>query len=336
MIRTAYLKVLALGATIALGACAEVQFLSHAAKEASQTEVVAPASATRDVENGSHYKVGKPYQIIGIWYYPAVDYAYSEEGIASWYGPGFDGKETANGAIFDMNKVSAAHKTLPLPSIVRVTNLENGRSLKIKVNDRGPYAQNRIIDLSRRAAQLLGFQIQGTALVRVEIVEDESRQLAAFMRGEGREEPGLSPPKPEAAPTVAVSGTELAPPPGTVSSPPPEPEFQVSATNTPDASVQAVSVTELPESDTSVTIDPVRTQPQAFVQAGAFSQYVNAQRAQALLSGVGNVSVEQIMSSSVPLFRIRLGPAANAAEADELLARVIEAGYTEARIVIVN
>ena len=116
-----------------------------------------------------------------IWYYPKVDYDYSEVGVASWYGPGFHGRSTANGEQYDMNDLTAAHRTLPMPSIVRVTNLENGRSIKLRVNDRGPFVGDRIIDVSRRAAQLLGFHIDGTARVRVEIVADESKQLAAAL-----------------------------------------------------------------------------------------------------------------------------------------------------------
>ncbi len=114
-----------------------------------------PHSSPAQVGN---YKIGKPYEIAGQWYYPAVDYEYSETGIASWYGPKFHGKQTANGEIFDQHEISAAHRTLPLPSMVRVTNLENGRSLDVRVNDRGPFAHGRIIDMSRRAAQLLGFE----------------------------------------------------------------------------------------------------------------------------------------------------------------------------------
>ena len=124
---------------------------------------------------GGSYKVGKPYKISGQWYYPKEDYSYSEVGIASWYGKDFHAKKTANGENYDMNTLTAAHRTLPLPSIVRVTNLENGRSLVLRVNDRGPYAKNRIIDISKRGAQLLGFQTQGTAKVRVDLLEDESK-----------------------------------------------------------------------------------------------------------------------------------------------------------------
>ena len=126
---------------------------------------------------GSYYKVGKPYKIRGQWYYPEEDYDYKEVGIASWYGEDFHAKYTANGEVYDMNTLTAAHRTLPLPSIVKVTNLENGRSLVLRVNDRGPFAKNRIIDISKRGAQLLGFQNKGVTKVRVEIMEEESKEL---------------------------------------------------------------------------------------------------------------------------------------------------------------
>lgn len=126
---------------------------------------------------GSSYKIGKPYKIRGQWYYPAEDYGYSEVGTASWYGEDFHAKYTANGEVYNMHTLTAAHRTLPLPSIVRVTNLENGRSLVLRVNDRGPFAKNRIIDISKRGAQLLGFQNKGTVKVRVEIMAEESKDL---------------------------------------------------------------------------------------------------------------------------------------------------------------
>ena len=116
------------------------------------------------------YKLGKPYQIKEKWYFPRVDTNYDEVGIASWYGKDFHGKRTANGEIYNMNSLSAAHKTLPLPVLVRVINLENGRSLVVRVNDRGPFAQNRIIDLSKRSAEILGFAKKGVARVRVTYV----------------------------------------------------------------------------------------------------------------------------------------------------------------------
>src|SRR5580658_3758563 len=124
------------------------------------------------------YRVGEPYQIKGIWYYPAVDYNYDKTGTASWYGEQFHGRYTANGEIFDLNQLTAAHTTLPMPSIVEVTNLQNGRSLQLRVNDRGPFVDGRLIDVSRRAAQLLGFETKGTTPVRVRILKDASIQVA--------------------------------------------------------------------------------------------------------------------------------------------------------------
>lgn len=132
------------------------------------------------------YKVGAPYRIDGVWYRPKEDFAYRRTGIASYYGGetdgnDFHGRPTANGEIYDMNALTAAHPTLQMPSLVRVTNLENGRSVVLRVNDRGPFVKGRIIDVSRRAAQILGFEQKGTARVRVEILPEESRALKAAM-----------------------------------------------------------------------------------------------------------------------------------------------------------
>jgi len=113
------------------------------------------------------YKVGKPYVINGVTYVPSEDPNYDRVGMASWYGTDFHGKQTANGERFDMDAISAAHPTLPLPSYVHVTNLRNGRTMLVRVNDRGPYKPGRIIDLSRRSAQLLGFDTQGLTEIRV-------------------------------------------------------------------------------------------------------------------------------------------------------------------------
>src|SRR5207245_4778192 len=109
---------------------------------------------------------------------PRVDYDYDETGLASWYGEAFDGQATANGEIYDLNQLSAAHKTLPLPSVVEVSNLRNGRSLRLRVNDRGPYVDARVIDVSRRAAQLLGFEMAGTTPVRVRILKGDKIEVA--------------------------------------------------------------------------------------------------------------------------------------------------------------
>jgi rare lipoprotein A len=114
-----------------------------------------------------HFKIGSPYRINGSWYYPQAVSAYEATGIASWYGASYHGRLTANGELYDMYALSAAHPTLQLPSVVRVTNLQNGRSLVLRVNDRGPFVKNRLIDLSWAAARELGFERQGLARVHV-------------------------------------------------------------------------------------------------------------------------------------------------------------------------
>ena len=124
-------------------------------------------NAQPGVRSSSRYKIGAPYRIGGRWYVPAEDPNYNRSGLASWYGNDFHGKKTANGETYDMNALTAAHPTLPLPSLVYVTNLANGRTVLVRVNDRGPYAQGRIIDLSRSAARMLGTEGQGLGHVRV-------------------------------------------------------------------------------------------------------------------------------------------------------------------------
>jgi rare lipoprotein A (peptidoglycan hydrolase) len=115
----------------------------------------------------SSYKIGKPYRIGGVWYVPREDPNYDRTGMGSWYGADFHGRKTANGETYDMNALTAAHPTLPLPSYVDVTNVTNGKTVRVRVNDRGPYIGGRIIDMSRAAARQLGFESQGKAELRV-------------------------------------------------------------------------------------------------------------------------------------------------------------------------
>jgi rare lipoprotein A len=137
---------------------------------------------------GGTYRVGKPYVVAGRTYVPEEDANYRAEGLASWYGDDFHGRLTANGEVFDMTSLTAAHPTLPMPSYARVTNLSNGKSLIVRVNDRGPYHGNRLIDVSNKAAELLEFKGNGVAKVRVEYVGraplegSDDRQLMATLR----------------------------------------------------------------------------------------------------------------------------------------------------------
>ena len=139
-------------------------------------------------KGGGTYRVGKPYVVAGRVYVPEEDVNYREEGLASWYGDDFHGRLTANGEVFDMSALTAAHPTLPMPCYARVTNLGNGRSLIVRVNDRGPYHGNRLIDVSNKAAELLQFKGNGVARVRVEYVGpapldgSDDRMLMATLR----------------------------------------------------------------------------------------------------------------------------------------------------------
>jgi rare lipoprotein A len=139
-------------------------------------------------KGGGTYRVGKPYTVAGRVYVPEENLSYREEGMASWYGDDFHGRLTANGEVFDMGSLTAAHPTLPMPCYARVTNLSNGKSLIVRVNDRGPYHGNRLIDVSNKAAELLEFKGNGVARVRVEYVAraplegSDDRQLVATLR----------------------------------------------------------------------------------------------------------------------------------------------------------
>jgi rare lipoprotein A len=149
-------------------------------------------------KGGGTYRIGVPYSIGGRTYVPADDPRYRAEGVASWYGDDFHGRLTANGEIYDMNSMSAAHTTLPMPSYVRVTNLSNNRSVIVRVNDRGPYHSDRVIDVSVKAAILLGFYGSGLAPVRVEYVgtapldgSDDNMLIATLRQGEPAPPPSL-------------------------------------------------------------------------------------------------------------------------------------------------
>ncbi len=177
-----------------LASCSFVQRpITTATKEFFSPQTFGAASpkvANRWVpKGGGRYTVGRPYRVAGKTYVPRDNPNYSKVGLASWYGSAFHGRLTANGEVYDVNGLTAAHPTLPLPSYVRVTNLENHRSLVVRVNDRGPFAHDRLIDVSARAATLLGFRQRGTAKVRVDYVGParmdgrDERMLLASYRG---------------------------------------------------------------------------------------------------------------------------------------------------------
>ncbi len=318
---------------LVLAGCAETRFLVHTAKRVSGSADAA--------EQQGRYKVGNPYQIGGIWYYPQEDYAYDETGIASWYGTEFHGRATANGDVYDMNALTAAHRTLPMPSFVRVTNLENGRSLIVQVNDRGPFAKSRIIDMSRRSAQLLGFQKRGTARVRVQILADRSRAIATRMKAQVELAKIGSPITVDRLPKPAVKAESL-PPPAQPSAVPTSP-----VTTTPDEAaavpvpppqaVQTSAIAPAPPAgaatEAAVTQQPV-IPTNLYVQVGAFGVHENALKMQARLASVGAVKLQHKLIDGRDIYRVRVGPLASVSEADRLLESIVGTGYPDARIVV--
>lgn len=307
---------------VLVSGCAETQFLI------SGTKRLQGAAGT-----SGHYKIGNPYQIDGTWYYPAEEWDYDETGIASWYGPGFHGKATANGEPYDMNELTAAHRTLPLPSFVRVVNLENGRSIVLRVNDRGPFAKGRIIDVSRRGAQLLGFKDQGTARVRVQLLADRSRAVKAQMLGEETIAEHGSPIQVDKLPKAQVSAESLPPPPGAEAAPQtdvtPMPASQSVAEQVPPSS--EISPGTMPEQEvTQVAVGPTNI----FVQAGAFTDYQNAMRTRIKISRVSPATISHVLVNNRDFYRVRVGPLASVAEADRALEQVQAMGYPGAQIIV--
>ncbi|MCB2055720.1 MAG: septal ring lytic transglycosylase RlpA family protein [Geminicoccaceae bacterium] len=252
-----------------------------------------------------HYKVGDPYRINGRWYHPSFDPAYDETGVASWYGDAFQGRPTANGEVFDKNRISAAHTTLPLPSIVEVVNLENGRRLQLRVNDRGPFVGDRLIDLSEAAARELGFRERGLARVRVRFL-----QLA--------DATGTPP-----TPVMAVRAT-----PG-------------SRKSAREKEVVTASLAS-PAGVTPVAAAPGRAPAAPSASCGTGAHFVqvaalgDAGRATAIsrdLAQLGAVRIEDLEAAQGRLYRLRLGPLPSRSEAFDMLARLYRLGYQEAYVV---
>ena len=303
--------------------CAETQLAIHSVKEIARhpnsiegSDQPKPGKVVPSDGRLGEYKIGAPYEIKGIWYYPKVDPNYDEVGIASWYGQKFHGKITANGAIYNMNALTAAHKTLPMPSKVRVTNLSNGRSLIVDINDRGPFINGRIIDLSRRASQLLGFKDKGLAMVRVQTVSADGSLYIAEKLDTPLEEQSLV----EAAPAVQVAVSELTMPEGAISSPEKGDELTATRTST------LITTNNDGRSPTNLS--------ESFVQVGAFLQEDNASTLSGQLSLYGPVRVIPVNLEGGTYYRVRLGPVFDVEEADALLQRLIGAGYNEAHLVL--
>lgn len=256
--------------------------------------------------NGGVYKVGTTYTALGQTYTPREDYNYSETGMASWYGKDFHNKKTANGETYDMRAITAAHRTLPLPSIVRVTNLENGRSIIARVNDRGPYVKNRIIDLSEKGAELLGYKMQGTAKVKVEILEKESRAIKEAMLADNNKS--------------KLTNQKI--------------NYGLAQKATP-ATVKTAAQTVTQPQPTTTTLGPVQPIETGtfFVQVGAFSDLTKAKEMANNMQRFGTVTIHESYLNKDGVYRVRLGAYHSRDEALQILDRVLDYGHADVSIV---
>jgi rare lipoprotein A len=252
-------------------------------------------------------RVGPPYQASGRWYVPTPEPGYSQTGTASWYGPQFNGQRTASGEVFDETELTAAHPTLPIPSLVQVTNLENGREVIVRVNDRGPFAGDRLIDLSRGAAQVLGFEQQGQARVHVRYLGPAPRRVNA----DGADAPASPPP---ALPAQVEEGPRslLPPSPGS------------------GETDLAGGPSEEPYRATAPVYAPPAAAGGYYVQVGAFSDLSNAHRVRDAVGAAGPVVVDvRRNAAGAELFRVRVGPWNSVEEADAARRQLAAMGYGE-------
>lgn len=285
-------------------------------------------------ENPTQVKIGKPYHVSGTTYTPKYEPGYSEVGMASWYGPKFHGRKTASGERYDKYEMTAAHRTLPMPSIVRVTRLDNGRSVKVRINDRGPFAHNRIIDLSQAAAEKLDMIRAGTARVRVEYLSSDTE---AYIAGMGLKRPegwGESPLTFAAVPSGDITSHDLgtlSPSSSSVSEPRPLMDGSVAFDAAPQEKQEPSFNLSLVSS--AYAADATAT-GRYRVQVASFSSRENADRAVSDLSSLGRAFVTPVVSNGREYFRVSLGQLPQYGDAERALERVRSMGYRDARIMV--
>lgn len=302
-------------------------------------------SPTIASQSGGLRGTDKPYQVNGQWYYPKADPRYDAVGMASWYGYPFHLRRTANGELFDQNLISAAHKTLPLPCIVEVTNLENGRRLRVRVNDRGPFVDGRLIDVSKAAAEQLGFDRSGLTRVRVRYIGPAAPLVQGLQQAAYSPRPApssdtsawpddnvVAPAAPYGYQTAAAT-TEPA-----AEAPPLDNTADLSPA--PIASAPPIETESLPSPATyapqpivAEAVDAPAASGGFAVQAGAFSSRAAAERVAAQLSDAGAPQVSPIERNGSILYRVTVGAFSDPASAADARARVIASGFSGARVV---
>ncbi len=276
-------------------------------------------------------RANKPYSALGMQYKPMTAYTpYKKQGMASWYGKRYHGKQTSSGEVYDMYSMTAAHTTLPIPSYARVTNPANGRSVTVRINDRGPFKHDRLIDLSYAAAYKLRLAEQGSALVEVEMLDTSSSQsITKALQKPAPKDTVIAKTSPESKPTVATPVKAPAEPQSAETSPvevepivTAEPEVKTPPT-APVANIPATkpaapvvsTATGTPATSTAKKTN--NSKLQYFVQAGAFKSEANSQALQKKIQGLTvaeNVGLDSVYNDG--LYRVKLGPYATRKEAD--------------------
>ncbi|MBQ4471883.1 MAG: septal ring lytic transglycosylase RlpA family protein [Alphaproteobacteria bacterium] len=271
-------------------------------------------TADTTIPNGSMYKVEKPYEINNVWYFPQENYSYKEQGRASWYMPVNGGvAKTANGEDYIATEMTARHKTLPLPSIVKITNLDNGKSIVARVNDRGPMVNNRLIDVSQKAAEALGLPVTGTSMVEVEVMPQESQAIRDALLAAGR------------VYTENSVGQDLS-----IVPPMPVPQQEVQQQQSP-AVVYAPSEPIYTEK-TPTQAKPIVTGG-TYIQLGAYGNAANASAAERVAGRVGQVATKTKVQGGRTLSVVQAGPYENRAAAEQALRQLKQMGYRDAFIV---
>ena len=260
-----------------------------------------------------HYKIGKPYKVAGKTYRPARDDDYDRVGLASWYGPNFHGKATANGEVFNKNDLTAAHKTLPLPSIVSVENLENGKRVVVRVNDRGPFVDDRLIDLSEAAARRLGFHSKGLAKVRVKYLRQASL-------------PGERSNHRRSARVASKSVLDV-----------PAPAKKKSQTSKPKPSVVSIKPKVVKTVNASAPVEPSSGAApiELWVELVPMAALDDIVQAQDSIPSTYETAIFEVLSSD-GAFSLQIGPFNSASDADMAVARMVALGFTHAKVMRVG
>ena len=253
------------------------------------------------------YKIGKKYNVGGKYYYPKKDLYYNKTGIASWYGPKFHGKLTANGEIYNQYALTAAHKTLPLPSAVKVTNLKNNKSIVLRINDRGPFVNDRIIDLSSKAADILDLKREGTGLVRVQILREKSLYLEKLAKQGSF--PEINDLKETELPNITIPS-----------------KVAVKIRDTKNQKILTKKI--------NYNLKNLNKEYKIYIKLASFSSKKNAEIMKKKVSYIDKVKIYKIYKMNKTLYQVKVGPFLSVEKVDQLHSLLLQKGMQGAKIII--